>query len=344
MLPHLANLRRFVGQVHRRMVLLRLLERAGLGLAIGTAAALLLVAVQLWRGQHALPAALSTMALAMLVGLALAFWRMPSRVAAAVEADRQLNLAELLSTAWVVQTHAPQDDSWSLAILTAADARSATLSPRHLRLSRFGSRAWGGIGLACALVLTLGAISANPLLLGADALAHQTAPVHLVGDDHSTPPIAIFAHPANRGGLSGTADRPLDDAGSDTFVNASPGASDPQPHQNASAASSGGTDGTGAGSAHTTSADPHDPLSPAASSNATSGGAPGTGTGAPSQTPTQHPHTLTGTSAGLTKPTPTTPWSAKAWPSHAAAAHEALRSGQIPRASRGLVKAYFEQP
>jgi hypothetical protein len=47
-------------------------------------------------------------------------------------------------------------------VIATADARCRTLAANDVILNRFGGRAWGGIGLAAALVLTLGLMSANP--------------------------------------------------------------------------------------------------------------------------------------------------------------------------------------
>src|SRR4051812_43296543 len=98
--PRLAS---FLIAVHRRLVVLRAAERAGICLAIGCALTLPLVAVLVWRGQSAGPLAVGALTLAAVVGLTWGFARRPSVIDAAAEADRQLGLADLLATACYVR-------------------------------------------------------------------------------------------------------------------------------------------------------------------------------------------------------------------------------------------------
>jgi hypothetical protein len=47
-------------------------------------------------------------------------------------------------------------------VLAIADDRCRRHAPSQVLLNRLGRRAWGGIGLAAALVLTLSAMTGNP--------------------------------------------------------------------------------------------------------------------------------------------------------------------------------------
>src|SRR5688572_21535800 len=153
------HLERFLRRVHRRWVLLRAVESAGVGAAIGCAAALALVPVLLWRDRPAVSVALTLMAVAGAAGLLFGLTRRPTLYAAAVEADRQLDLHDLLASALA---SLDSNDGWGGAVVAHAEARCRTLSPDAILLNRLGVRAWSGIGLAAALVLTLSLLSSRP--------------------------------------------------------------------------------------------------------------------------------------------------------------------------------------
>ncbi|HEX8914585.1 MAG TPA: hypothetical protein VF796_19705, partial [Humisphaera sp.] len=93
------SLRRFLAAVHRRAVLLRVAERSALGLLGGAAVAAVLVPLLWWNGQPAVPATLAAAAVGTAAGFTWALARRPSRLDAAVLADEQLDLHDLLGTA-----------------------------------------------------------------------------------------------------------------------------------------------------------------------------------------------------------------------------------------------------
>jgi hypothetical protein len=152
---------RFLRAVRRRWVIVRALEHVGACVLGGCAAALLLLPILLWRGEPALPVVSLIMLIATAAGLIAGFIRRPDLMSAAGEADRQLDLADLLSTALATRARSP-GDPWADVVLVTAEARCRDLSANDVILHRFGARAWGGIGLAGALVLTLSLMSANP--------------------------------------------------------------------------------------------------------------------------------------------------------------------------------------
>src|SRR5690349_5671815 len=122
-----ASFHSFVRAVHRRFVFLHTLEGTGIGVLCGCAAALPLVLILLWRSQPELPLALSALGLGAWAGLMWGVTRRPTRLEAAMEADRQLGLADLLGTARMV---AGRDaDPWVGAVLAEADARCRQLAP-----------------------------------------------------------------------------------------------------------------------------------------------------------------------------------------------------------------------
>src|SRR5437868_2715961 len=99
MLDPTGQLERFVRRVHRRLTIIRLLERVGVCLVVGCAADLLLAPILMWRGESALPMILFTFAAGAAAGIAWGWARRPKMLDAASEADRQLDLADLLGTA-----------------------------------------------------------------------------------------------------------------------------------------------------------------------------------------------------------------------------------------------------
>ncbi|MGB7157634.1 MAG: hypothetical protein WBD40_06185, partial [Tepidisphaeraceae bacterium] len=90
---------RFLRAVHRRWVVLRAAESVGISVLIGSALALLVLPILLWRDEPAMPLVLATIVIAAMCGLVAGVIRRPDVMSAATEADRQLGLADLLSTA-----------------------------------------------------------------------------------------------------------------------------------------------------------------------------------------------------------------------------------------------------
>src|SRR5262245_10160126 len=96
------QLQRFLYQVHRRLVVLRILESDGEGVLVGCGIGVRLLPILLWRGQSGLGLVLMLLGTFMLLAV---IWRLlhwPRIVDASIEADRQLDTADLLTTAWLL--------------------------------------------------------------------------------------------------------------------------------------------------------------------------------------------------------------------------------------------------
>src|SRR4051812_37995834 len=156
------SLDRFIRRVYRRLVVLRLLEWSGLGFAIACAFALIVMFLLPSTSQPPLPIATIILACGSAIGFIAALLPRPRMIDAAVEADRQLDLADLLATAWQMEKTSGQE-TFEAAVLLIANNRAAQLQPRSVILHRLGLRAWSGIGLAGALVLTIAILTANPI-------------------------------------------------------------------------------------------------------------------------------------------------------------------------------------
>src|SRR5271156_6699784 len=105
---------RFVTAVHRRMVIVGSLEQFGVGVLSASLLATLLIAVAIWQSMPTFPILIFSGLLAILIGSVLTVVRWPNRQAAAIEADRQLRLDDLLSSAVLV---ANSKDDFAAAML-----------------------------------------------------------------------------------------------------------------------------------------------------------------------------------------------------------------------------------
>src|SRR4051812_4054023 len=88
-------LSRFLHAVHRRMMLVRALEGAGAGVAIAAGLVLILAVLLLWLGREAMALCAVSLVVGPIIGALWPMWRRPTVLAAAVEADRQMNLSDL---------------------------------------------------------------------------------------------------------------------------------------------------------------------------------------------------------------------------------------------------------
>ena len=354
---------RFVRLVHRRLVVLRIVESAGGGALLAAAAMLILVPVRLHQGESAVMLVGAALPLGAVMGLVWALFHRPGRMAAIIEADRQLGLEDLLSTAWVVKDDGmmgcwndgmkeagrlitqnsalKSQHSFAHAILALAEARAAAFSPNAVILNRFGQRAWGVIGLSCALAMILAMISANPLTSRAVAdnrpsntrpsLAHSSAQTQ-----------AGLLRPNSCNG--GTPSRP-------DFPGARDEALDPAQHAEQAASKAGARDpnqtlanpdGTGGGSGRSKST-PNAADLTAQGSNAQDrqGGRDAAGGGGAAASATGRDGS-SGMSAGASaKGVPAAPWNSAAWPAARRQAESAVDSGAIPAGYHDIIREYF---
>ncbi len=150
---------KFLRGVRRRIALVRVIESIGVACLAASALGSVLVIASIWRGQSAFGIAAGFLALGFAAGLLWGFTRIPSTLAAAAEADRQLGLHDLLATLLLSRTN---DLTWMHAVAAMAEDRCARFHPREVVVAKFGLRAWSGIGLSAALLLTLSLFSGHP--------------------------------------------------------------------------------------------------------------------------------------------------------------------------------------
>jgi hypothetical protein len=348
---------RFVRALHRRLLLLRLLEATGLGALAGCAVGGILIPLLLWRGVSAMPPTLVALFVGAAGGMTWSLARRPSPLQAAVEADRQLHLADLLATAVTVAPRPRESDRdadaapWLQAVIAAADEACRRHAPSQVILHRLGGRAWGGIALAASLVLTVAALTtqepAARASLGPSPLVRRgNGPTTHVTEGMQQAATAARAPQRSRSpgaGPESEGNRPP--AGGVSNTDDSPGAAASDGGRSTGSPDDAGSGG-GTGRARTPSENPL--LPPAAPSPASpqAGSLPGTGGAGGSATrPAEGGRASGGTvapdGARTHKPVP---WESPAWPDDGRRAGEAIQSGQVPDARRDLVRDYFERP
>jgi hypothetical protein len=314
-----------------------------MGFAAGCMVAMPLVISLRDRSQSPLMLANFMMAIGAILGLVASLLRRPNIIDAAVEADRQLDLADLLATAWQLE-NSPTKESFEEAVLLLANDRAATLQPRSVVLHRMGIRAWSGIGLAGALVLTVAIFTANPIDTEAatspffsptaSSKAHQDQKRTVASND-----LATARHPNISADHPGGEDDPLPGTGkTDTTTKTSSGQNTDTQTTNPNGA------GNGAGQS-ASKPDKSNPLTPGVNSSRTNNnGKAATGVGNSSDNDNGASSNSSSTSAGNSGKSASAPaWTSDSWPSAQQAADNAIITGQVPPAYHDLVREYFKR-
>ena len=337
---------RFLRRVRRRFLVLRLLERTGLGILIACSAALPLLLIAIWRGLPAMPLAAATLVVGALAGLLWGILTRPGELEAAMEADRQLDWADLLASALSVADRG--DDPWARAVATIADSRCRQASPAAIVLNRLGARAWGGIGLATALVIAIGVLPTYSTFAPAQNKTELSTGDALLNPRSSEPAGRGFSRPAR---TTLTQPEP-EDAMHGRFGQEStaPNDSDSQQrHASANDHSRGqnlaDANSQGAGAGRTEIEDSGELPAPRQGSGATSSdtkgsSAGGTGKSNPSA---QGQDAGSGIASDESTPNAVPPWRSHGWAQDVKRAHDALDSGQVPDAYRDVVRGYLER-
>jgi hypothetical protein len=342
---------RFVSRAHRRYVLLRGLERTGLGVLAGSLAALPLLGILLWRGGDALQVAMVALAGGAIAGMVWGLLKRPSRLETALEADRQLGWADLLGSALLMRKRAG-NDPFAAAVMAAADARCRQAAPSALVFNRLGARTWGGIGLASALVLVLGLFPTFAAPTQADQ-QNASGRNALALVQPNEPPASTTA----RGFSRRTArEQDPDDPNASRMqgAEAEPPASQTDSTKvapgEAPRTSNESADSTshGTGASQSKSAQPgrlnpavsgSDPQASTQSGKNAMGGVGRVANGTPNGTPSGQ---VAGASSESSHQAP--PWRSASWGAKSQQALDAVDAGRIPDAYRDVMRAYFDRP
>jgi hypothetical protein len=323
---------RFLGRVHRRYLLVRSAEVAGLGLLGGCAAGLPLTIILLWRGLPAVPLALASLGAGVLVGLIWAMIHRPTKLVSAMEADRQLDSADLLSSAVLVHR---SGDPWSHAVVAEANQWCARHSPSAVLLNRLGVRAWGGIGLATGLLMILALLPVMP-----SPGATGQAGVQFVRSE-ATPTQSSRSRFSRRT----PAQQEPEDLRPNRMAGAGEEGRQPQEGQGSGQRPGESTAGSGAGEAHSDARNLQGPKRP----ERAGGGAETSNTGriaagAGNTTPgAGSASNIPGGAAAAKSARGVPPWRSDHWPADIDRADQALRAGQIPDQYRDMIRGYFDR-
>lgn len=334
----------FVRRVRRRFVVLRVVERVGLGVLFACGAAIPLLLIALWLGQPAAPLAPTALIVGALGGLVWGILTRPTPLEAAMEADRQLGWADLLGSALAVGDRS--DDSWARAVTLAADERCRGTAARAVILNRLGARAWGGIGLAGALALIVGLMPSYSTLTQARENSHAPGSnvLSLRPDEQGS----RFSARAPRRTVTQAEpeEASRDHVGEDTTgidgsaANRTP-VSQAQPHD-----STGSPESRGAGSSHTDAKEPGALVQGKQNTGAASvnpQGVAGTGSGGRSPSSSDSAGSESGTASQESSAPAPPPWQSSDWPADVNRAHQEIETGQIPDAYRDVVRGYFDR-
>lgn len=351
-----SQLDRFIVALHRRLLILRACEMLALGAATGAAVAAVLVPLLYWRDVDSLAPTIAVLALGAAGGLVWGLTHRPTVFDAAAEADRQLNLSDLLGTALRVRGRngVPDRDAatgpWLQSVLSMADAACALHRPSQVMLRRLNARTWGAIVIAAGFVLTLSALTAQGptarAASGGDLAGHLAEVARLPFEvDPLMPASSQRARaPAARSPGMG----PERDAKDTTRRGAMESAATPDRNiaTSSTAALARGDGGAGGGPGRARNARASDaPRLPdtRTSESAPQPGEAASGGGRQSSTlgnDASAPGAINGASApALRGP----PWQSAHWAEDVRRANEAIDSGRVPDAHRDLVRGYFDR-
>lgn len=321
----------------------RALEWTGIGAAGGCAIALLVLPVLVGRGVAATGPVLALLGIGAAAGLLAAVTQRRSLDAAAVEADRQLELHDLLATAWAVRG---RGDAWAGTVLALAEARCADLAPGQVVLKRLGVRSWAGIAAAVMLTVSAAMIYSTPRqsmasdspFVSAERLERE---LDRLSDSHVRLPRVSqaptgAADPASRQfdtGRNERTERNGESAGASDGSQQAPaagvgtGEASPERVRMPNAAIQQSRAGETA----------PDQIGTTESADAASGGGSGDGRATGGDAPATGMNTAT--AAGTRVPA----WRSDQWPAARDEAMTAIRNGAIPPDYRALVQDYFDR-
>jgi hypothetical protein len=340
--------------------MLRIVEGAGVGVVIASAAATALVSVMVWRGgDNAWEVAGLALASGAVVGAIAGAVTRPTALASAGEADRQLGTSDLLATALALRPRDDENDPWVNTVLALAAEACRRHTPGEVMVRSLGVRAWGGILLAVTFVAVLAALSsASPEAVAAGTSGKDTSARRDDASSAHRPIVELTdrmksSSPQHRTALSPEDQQPhASDAG---LAQASPSS---EAHADArdSRAASANTSSPGGGGSQATSATLQTPAAkrPNPSDRAEAredasaprnDGSPRSGVGRAARSSASATDSAAGgviTGADDKPPHPPAPWTSNLWPQMVESAEQQVRTGGVPEEARDLVRGYFD--
>jgi hypothetical protein len=334
--------RKFISAVWRRIVFVRIAESMAISAAVASAAGLAIVPILWWRGESAFSLAIGMLGLGCFFGAIWGISRRPTRLQAAIEADSQLGLHDLLGTV-VLFDKSETRSPWENSIAAFADEHCRTLRPSAIIVNRIGLRGWAGVGILGALLLTFALFTARPTeataatsALGSIAADSPNATNTVLKNTKNSLPSS--ARPPGPGGIDDNSirsfqqDRP-DDSNAGLVA-----------EKNSTNHSSGGLNlSTGSGAATTHNPISYDSrLSQDGAGKTAQTGLPANGLGQPDpRINAAGENNSTGASIEGVKRT--APWESVHWRDDGNAAREAISAGRVPEIDADLVRDYFRR-
>ena len=304
----------------------------GRGLLAASLLAIGLVLLAVWQAMPTGPILLFCGVFGLLIGGVLAFYRKPTRLAAAIEADRQLRFDDLLVTA--IYPSARADADFRAMINRMADARCSAHSPSEVLLRRFGIRRWGGIAFAMSIAVTLAVIPFEPSrsqAVDANASVLSASPTDLAASSQiDRGMIAVVNDPLSQGASSGAMTTET------TAVN------DSQTAQTNGTAGHGITAGAGGGKASTASKPGRDTARGETSGRSPTPNGIAGGGGAASNHQGERGDSSPGSVGTSTRSTASVPGWSGATPT-ASPAMGTATDNRIPPEDRDLVRDFFKR-
>jgi hypothetical protein len=144
---------KFVGEVRRRIAFARGAQSLAIALAAAAGLGVILMPIVWWCDESGTRLAYGMLAIGAVTGIIWGFTRRPTRLDAAVEADRQLGFDDLLGT---IESLGPGGKSgWGAALLSFAEQRCKWALATDVKVKRVGLRRWSGVGVLIGLLMTL---------------------------------------------------------------------------------------------------------------------------------------------------------------------------------------------
>jgi hypothetical protein len=329
---------RFISAVRRRILIVRIAESIAISTAVASTAGLLVLPILWWRCQSALPLAEVMLAAGCFFGLIRGISRRPSRLEAAIEADSQLGLHDLLGTV-VLLNKSRSEMEWQTTVAAFADDRCKSLSPSAIIVNRIGIRGWAGVGILGGLLLTFALLTVRPT----NATASSSVSVASASVVDAAPSVeGVSASPSRPPGPGETDSNSIGGFPHDQPDDSAAGS---MSGTNLSGQSSSGTDsssGGGTGTTRNPGLAPEPQRIQNSPGESTHAGAIADGEGqSDSHINVSGKNDSTTASEGGTKRA--APWTSATWAADAAAADSAVGSGRVPAGDGDLVRDYFRR-
>ena len=374
----LRNLRQLLASTRRRWTILRMLEFAGLALLTASLVLMPILIGLAWKGDSAATFSFIILICSLFLGLFWGFLKRPSNVLTALLIDRQCNLAELFSSAWllailpspgtpgegqgggrapVLDPHPNPPPEYrerekkplpilNESLLSLAEIRAKAIQRSSIRLHRLSARTWLLVTLMLALNLALIAMASNRATTKDRLLADSSNPSHQSTQSIDEPLVNLAMSSPAHAVMPKDPDDPNASHIGESNSQKPPKEDD---HQNGEGTDhktdNGRSDGGGNGIATThepTSSHPRGGEQPERSNRTSTGdGKTATGSGVESAD-TSSQHQSGPANVRVASPqAPDSPWQSPSWRSDVSKAQLALSHGEVPPSYRDLLAAYF---